>query len=168
VSGTGVSPPTNPYITPSQFRVDFPSFADTTQFPDAQVQRFLDLSGVMIDTSLWGSFSTMGMELITAHFLTMQGYFLAINAGMPFPAGMAMGIPTSKSVSKVSVGKDIASFMVDGGGPWNYTIYGQQFMWWAMLVGTGGYEVLMDTYTPYGGEGTVATWARGVFETWGS
>lgn len=163
-----IIPQTNPYVSPSQFRADFPSFADTTKFPDAQIQRFLDLSGCMINTDRWGCFSTMGMELITAHFLTMQGYFLAINQGMPYPAGMALGIPTSKSVSKVSVGKDIASFMIEGGGPWNYTVYGQQYLWWVTLVGTGGYEVLMDTYTPSGLEGTVQTYARGVFEAWGT
>jgi hypothetical protein len=121
----------------------------------------------MINTCRWGCLATMGMELITAHFLTMQGYFLALNKGMTYPAGMAMGIPTSKSVSKVSVGSDIASFMMEGGGPWNYTIYGQQYLWWADLAGTGGYEVLMDTYPGYSA-GVVNTWARGVFETWGS
>jgi hypothetical protein len=161
-------PQTNPYVTVGQFRTDFPAFGDTVKFPDAQIQRFLDVSGCMINACRWGCLSTMGMELITAHFLTMQSYFLYRSQGMPFPAGMAMGIPTSKSVSKVSVGSDIASFMMEGWGPWNYTIYGQQYAYWAMLVGTGGYEVLMDTTPGVDLSGTVNTWARGVFLAWGS
>lgn len=160
-------PQTNQYVTAAQFRTDFPAFANVSQFPDAQVQRFLDVSGCLINLNRWGCLATMGMELITAHFLTLQSYFIAKNAGMPYPPGMATGIPTSKSVSKVSVGSDISSFMVDGGGPWNYTVYGQQYLWWAMLVGTGGYETLMLSY-PGQETGTVMTWARGVFETWGS
>lgn len=161
-------PQTNPYVTPDQFRVDFPVFADATKFPDAQIQRFLDVSGCLINVTRWGCLATMGMELITAHFLTLQSYFIARSQGLPYAAGMAMGLPTSKSVSKVSVGSDISSFMIEGGGPWNYTIYGQQYLWWASLVGTGGYETLMLSTPWVDQSGTVLTWARGVFETWGS
>lgn len=155
-------PQTNPYVTVEQFRTDFPAFEDPEKYPDAQIQRFLDVSACMINISRWGCMSTLGMELITAHFLTLQTYFLARRSMV----GMATGIPTSKSVSKVSVGSDISSFMIEGGGPWNYTIFGQQYLWWASLVGTGGYETLM--LSSPAANGTVLTWARGVFEVWGS
>lgn len=165
-----VRPPTNPYVTPDQFRLDMPAFEDATNYPDPTVQYFLDISGVMINVNRWGQMSVMGMELITAHFLTLQRYaFLKAGGGAGAAAGVpgiAGGLMSSKSVSKVSVSYDQSSTAIEGGGPWNYTVYGQQFLWWASLAGTGGYETLAVAND--GQVGIVHTWARGVMLGWGS
>jgi Protein of unknown function (DUF4054) len=163
-----VRPPTNPYVTPDQFRIDKPAFADATTYPDGTVQYFLDLSGVMINPSRWGQMTVEGMELITAHFLTLQRYaFLKAGGGAGAAAGvpgLSGGLVSSKSVSKVSVSYDQSSTAIEGGGPWNYTVFGQQFLQWAMMAGTGGYETL--AVASDGMVGTVHTWARGVMIGW--
>jgi hypothetical protein len=164
-----VRPPANPYITPDQFRLDMPVFEDPTIYPDPTVQYFLDVSGVMINEKRWGQMTVMGMELVTAHFLTLQRYAFLKAGGNVGGAGgvpaLAGGLMSSKSVSKVSVSYDQSSTSVEGGGPWNYTVFGQQFLWWASLAGTGGYETL--TVSSDGMVGIVHTWARGVMIGWG-
>ena len=158
--------PTSTVSDPPTFRSHFPPFADTTVYPDATVQFFIDTSTIMCSPLVWGQMQQMGVELMTAHFLTMQQWIAngAAAGGVP---GMQTGVASSKGVSKVSVGYDQSIGMMEGWGPWNYTIYGRQYAWYAQLMGTGGYETLGvgmgDALA-----GTVWTWARGVMLAWGS
>jgi hypothetical protein len=158
--------PTSTVTDPPTFRLHFPAFADTTRYPDPTVQFFIDMATVMCSPGVWCNLQQMGVELMTAHFLAMQQYAMQGGTGPGMVPGMASGVRTSKSVSKVSVGYDASVTAMEGWGPWNYTIYGQQYAWYAQLVGTGGFEML-----GFGNElmaGLVWTWARGVMMTWGS
>ena len=157
--------PTSTVSDPPTFRSHFTAFADTTIYPDVTVQFFIDMASVMCSPLVWGQMQQMGVELMTAHFLTMQRYTMSGGAGgVP---GMASGIVTSKSVSKVSVGYDASLTGMEGWGPWNYTLYGQQYAWYAQLMGTGGYETLAVGVSNTMA-GIVWTFARGVMNTWGS
>ena len=158
--------PTSTVTNPATFRAHFPAFADTSKYPDVQVQFQIDVCTVMCDPRVWQQLQQMGVELMTAHFLAMQQYMAqgGVAGGVP---GMATGLRSSKSVSKVSVGYDQGLTGMEGWGPWNYTVYGQQYAWYAQLAGTGGYETLALSNSD-ALVGTVWTWARGVMMTWGS
>ncbi len=158
--------PTSTVTDPPTFRLHFPEFADTTTYPDAQVQFYIDIASVCLNPYRWGSLLQPGVELMTAHMLALSMYaFLGGQAGgVP---GLAKGLMTNKSVSRVSVGYDVNVTAMEGAGPWNYTIYGQRFYWLMRMVGIGGYEVLSDwAYSEL--SGVVLTWSHGVMMRWGS
>jgi len=95
--------------------------------------------------------------------LAMQKYAMRTTSGIPG----APAVIASKSVSKVSISYDPSLSAMEGGGPWNLTFYGQQYLWYVQLVGTGGFEVLSYGY----GEamvGVVNTWQVGVQRAFGS
>jgi hypothetical protein len=108
----------------------------------------------------------VGVELMTAHMLALSQYAM-LGGGAGGVPGMAKGLLTSKSVSRVSVGYDVNITGVEGGGPWNYTMYGQRFYWMMRIIGIGGYEVLGDSAVD-NLSGLVLTWSRGVMMRWGS
>jgi hypothetical protein len=159
--------PTSTVSDPPTFRLHFPPFADTTTYPDPQVQFFIDMASVMCDPRIWCQLQQMGVEFLTAHFLTMQQYTMrggASGTGGGVP-GMSTGIASSKSVSRVSVSYDQSLGSMEGWGPFNYTIYGRQYAWWAQMAGTGGYETLAVGEAMVG---IVWTYARGVLLAMGS
>ena len=158
--------PTSTVTTPAIFRSHFPEFGDETIYPDPQVQFNIDAATLMCDPRVWCQLQQMGVELLTAHMLTLSRYAMAGGSGGAGVPGMSTGVVTSKSVSKVSVGRDQGLTGMEGWGPFNYTIYGQRYAWYAQLAGTGGFEVLALS-TP-GLAGTVWTWAQGVMMAWGS
>lgn len=157
-----VTVPTSDVTDPATFRLHFPAFANTTSYPDAQVQFWIDVSTVMCGPNWPPVTRQMGVELLTAHFLSLGSM-----AQSGKPPGRAGGVMDSKSVSKVSLGYDVNVTAMEGWGPFNYTIYGQQYAWLANLVGTGGIEMLSLGYGA-GMAGIVWTWARGVLLAWGS
>jgi hypothetical protein len=157
--------PTSTVTNPATFRLHFPEFANTTVYPDAQVQFYIDTSTLMCDPRVWHQLQQMGVELMTAHMLAMSQYASQGGSGAGVP-GMRTGMMTSKSVSKVSVSYDQGNTAMEGWGPWNYTTYGQRYAWLAQLAGTGGYETL--ALSNYEQAGLVWTWARGVMLSMGS
>jgi hypothetical protein len=158
--------PTSTVSTPPIFRGHFPEFGDTDTYPDTQVQFYLDVSSVSLPVYRWGSMLQVGVELMTAHMLALSQYAM-LGGGAGGVPGMAKGLLTSKSVSRVSVGYDVNITGVEGGGPWNYTMYGQRFYWMMRIIGIGGYEVLGDSAVD-NLSGLVLTWSRGVMMRWGS
>jgi hypothetical protein len=156
--------PTSMITDPATFRAAFPEFTDATIYPDQQVQTYLDI-GTALAGPRWGSLRQTGAHLVSAHMLALSRH-AALRAGASGGAapGINTGLLTSKSVSKVSVGYDTSGTGIDGGGPWNYTSYGTQYLWLMKLLGTGGYETL--ALGNPGMAGTVNTWARGVQSGW--
>lgn len=113
--------------TVSKFRTDFPQFADTTKYPDAQVQFRLNLADVLMSESLYGA--TMFpyiVELYVAHYMALfaqdQRSTAAGGSG-----GNASGVQSSKSVDKVSVSYDNSMTLNPDAGFWNNTRYGAEF-----------------------------------------
>jgi hypothetical protein len=176
----GTPPP--PYLPPTcdcsdipTFRGHFPEFADTTNYPDTMVQFFLDLGGVMCRATRWCELRQLGCELVCAHFLALRQYALlksmpqgitGVSIATAVP-GLNTGIPQSKSVSKVSVSMNLDLTKMEGAGPWNLTVYGQQYYWWLQIIGAPPTEMLAVGYG-IGMEGMVNTWARGVMWAMGS
>ena len=160
--------PTSTITDPPTFRSHFPEFGDDTVYPDARVQLFIDTGSVMLNPYRWGSYMTLGVELFTGHMLALGQYaaLRAAGGGAGAVPGISSGLMTNKSVSKVSVGYDVSVTAMEGAGPWNYTIYGQQLYWWMQVVGTGGVEMLALTYSGAVCDGAMLGWAVGAMGVW--
>lgn len=134
--------PKNPDLpTVSKFRTDFPQFADTTKYPDAQIQFRLNLADVMMNESLYGpAMYPYIVELYVAHYMTLfaQDQRSAAAGGS---GGNASGVQSSKSVDKVSVSYDNSMTLNPDAGFWNNTRYGAEFYQIATMFGAGGRQL---------------------------
>lgn len=122
------------------FRADFPEFADTTKYPDAQVNFQIDLAVIRLPECRWGDLLNYGIELFTAHNLALfrkNQIDVAIGA---VPGAMS-GPITAKAVDKVSYSQDAALVGLTDGGYWNATSYGVQFLQLARQIGAGGIQL---------------------------
>jgi hypothetical protein len=159
--------PTSDVLDVATFRAHRPEFADATLYPDVVVQLYIDNGSIMALQYLWGGMRQMGVELFTCHMLALQQYAMKGSTGGVGIPGFGVGVPSSKSVSKVSVSYDTTLSSIEGGGPWNLTMYGQMWLWYVQLIGTGGFEVLGLAYSG-AMVGEVNTWQRGVQMSFGS
>jgi hypothetical protein len=165
--GTIIPPvgiPTSTVTNPATFRAHFPVFASATTYPDVAVQAFIDVGSIMLSASRWCELQQMGVELFTAHMLSMQQYSMQGSAaGVP---GAPRGLMTNKAVSKVSVGYDYAMTGTEGWGIFNSTSYGQQLIFFWSLVGAGPYEALQDVTVS--SMGLMWGWSTSLLFRWGS
>jgi len=123
-------------VTRSQFRVDFPAFADETVYPDSILLFWLAISTSLVNAERWADLTDMGVELMTAHQVRIGTANIQAgnNGGSP---GAMTGIVTSQSVGDVSVSRDIGSVTLTDGGFWNLTTYGVRFLQLARMFGAG-------------------------------
>lgn len=112
-------------LTPDQFRMLFPAFADDTTYPDAMIQTWLNMCP--IDPCVWGSVYQLGMGLWVGHEMTKFGP----NGLASLPGQTGVGIVNNKSVDSVSIGYDTQMGADPEAGQYNMTLYGRQF--WSML-----------------------------------
>jgi polyisoprenoid-binding protein YceI len=127
-------------MTPATLRSTFPEFASTTDYPDAQVQIWIDMAGTMLSVDRWDTMIDMGTMLFTAHYLTIgsQDQKSAAAGGAP---GKVSGPMTSKAVDKVSASYDTSVTTYQDAGFWNMTSYGIRFWQMARMVGAGGIQL---------------------------
>ena len=99
----------------SQFRQDFPEFADVTQYPNSAVDLWLSLGIKTLPADRWCDYLDVGLELFTAHNLALAAgnQLAAAVGGAP---GQVKGPLTSKSVDKVSAGYDTGAITLQDGG----------------------------------------------------
>ena len=117
-----------------QFREDFPEFGDDEKYPDSMVTFWSGIAEARLNQARWENLYTHGLELATAHYLTLA----AENAVMP---GSAPGLAASESAGDVSVSYDTSAISIAGAGHWNQTVYGRQFMELSLMAGTGGVQL---------------------------
>lgn len=124
----------------TQFRTDFPEFADTTAYPDATVNLWLGVAQTTLPADRWGALLDLGTELFIAHHLAIGAgnKKAAAAGGIPGAAG---GVIASKSVDKVSVSYDTTAGTIEGGDFWNRTTYGIEFLRYARMMGAGGIQL---------------------------
>jgi hypothetical protein len=127
-------------VTAAQFRQDFPEFAETARYPDAQVAFWLSLADSQLSEQRWGSLHERGVELYAAHHLVVSARQTetAAKGGAP---GAVSGPATAKAVDKVSASYDTGAVTLDQGAFWNMSVYGIQFLWWARMMGAGGIQL---------------------------
>lgn len=127
-------------MTPADFRQQFPEFACTTDFPDAQVEFWLGVAGAMLNAERWADLLDLGLCLFTAHHLaTGQREMNAAAVGGAL--GAVTGPTASKSVDKVSVSYTTNALTFENAGFWNASLYGIRLMTFARYVGAGGVQL---------------------------
>ena len=117
------------------FRIHFPEFANETVYPDSAIGFWSDFAEKILDSTRWGQFRAMGLELYTAHMLSINA---GNQSGNP---GQRVGVIASKSVGDISVSMDISAVTVQNGGHWNISNYGTRFKQIANLVGMGAVQL---------------------------
>jgi hypothetical protein len=126
-------------LDPSQFRQDFPEFADATVYPDPVLSFWLGIAAVSLPECRWGAWWSLGQELFTAHNLVLAAQSQE-DASLGITPGEVDGPATAKSVDKVSVSKDASAVTLEDGGFWNMTRYGIQLLQFARMAGAGGMQ----------------------------
>ncbi|MDE2403054.1 MAG: DUF4054 domain-containing protein [Burkholderiales bacterium] len=122
------------------FRQQFAEFADVQKYPDAVVNFWLDVVTRMLNADRWSDLFDIGLALALAHHLVLATKNEASSLAGKSP-GATQGVVTSKSVDTVSVNYDVSQVMHEGGGFWNLTSYGIQFLGMARMVGAGGVQL---------------------------
>lgn len=127
-------------LTPTQFRSDFPEFANTAVYPDALVQTWLTVAASLVNGSRWMELTNVGIELVTAHHLvlSMRDQTAASVGGVP---GIMTGPTSAKSVDKVSTSYDTGAAALDGAGFWSLSSYGIRYLSLARMMGAGGMQI---------------------------
>jgi len=134
-------------LTPQQFRADFPEFVSTQSFPNSMVQFYIALSNQMLNVDRFLDSFVYAQELFVAHTCTIEARALKEASGGGIPGTMVAGIPTSKSVDKVSVSYDVSSIMDAAAGHWNMSVYGIR-LWQLMGLFGAGPVVVGQGYAP--------------------
>jgi hypothetical protein len=127
-------------VTIAQFRAAFPEFASTANYPDAQVQFWLDVAAKLLNVDRWYDLFDQGAMLFSAHHLVIarRDQLAGSSGGMP---GAIQGAVASKSVDKVSVSYQNDSSLYQDAGFWNLTSYGLQYWNLVRMVGAGGIQL---------------------------
>lgn len=140
---TGANPP----FQIEDFIEVYPQFGENEEgiwnVPLVVIEMHLDRANACIKKSRWHKQWKMGMCLYIAHYCTLylQGIMDANNSVQSIAqAGTAQGIDTSISVDGVSISTDysVMNTSTDTWTGWGSTIYGQQLMALAKLMGKGG------------------------------
>jgi hypothetical protein len=127
-------------LTPTQFRTDFPEFANTAIYPDSMVQAWLTVAASLVNATRWAELANIGMELVTAHHLVLgaRDQNSAAVGGVP---GLMTGPTSAKSVDKVSTSYDTGAASLDGAGFWSLSSYGIRYLTLARMFGAGGLQI---------------------------
>ena len=121
------------------FRVVNPQFADLILFPPEAVSYWLARAAARLDPFRWAELLPEGTVLFVAHNLALGRMAAAGGAGGG--AGGGGGVVSSKSVGGVSVAYNTEIGSIEGGGAYNLTPYGRQFLALARLVGMGAIQL---------------------------
>ena len=137
-------------IDVTQFRSNYPEFANTDKFPDQVINYWIGIAYQMLSADRWGEQLDFAASLYVAHNVVIEARaVLTSNAGgLP---GEATGPKSSKSVDKVSVSYDVGIASEQGGGHWNLTIYGTRLYRLIKLFGAGPLQVGIGAIPPYSG-----------------
>ena len=119
--------------TVSDFRRDFPQFADPA--------KYLNLADELLSENVTGKkLFPYFAELFVAHYMTL---WAADSRAMLVggPGGSTNGVQSSKSVDKVSVSYDTSATLNPDAGFWNNTRYGAEFYQLITMFGAGGRQL---------------------------
>lgn len=127
------------------FRVAYPPFADSQQYPDARISYWLDFSAIMVSGRRWqrSGLQDYGQGLLTAHYLMTMERYDSATGSYSLPTGGGSGAATSQSQSADGVswseGYDASAYA--GDGQLGTTAYGRQFLDLRALIGAGGMQL---------------------------
>lgn len=117
-------------MTPSEFKVLFPAFADEDE---GRIAIVIASAKPYFDVARWGAFYSDGLGNWTAHKIALANALAGQGSGSKT---LSSDIIT-KSVGDVSVGRDSALLNMSAKNPFMRTIYGQEYSRLARQVGMG-------------------------------
>ena len=127
-------------ITPANFRVNFPEFANVVTYPDSMISFWLTVAYKQLRACIWQDELDLGVQLFVAHNCVLEAQAIkAANSGQV--PGTIVGPANSKSVDKVSVSYDTGAGTVPGWGNWNMSTFGTRFKYYVDMYGAGGIQV---------------------------
>lgn len=124
----------------TQFRTDFPEFADAVRFPNGTITFWSGLGEKLNSQDRFGDMWVQAVELFTAHNLVLSAPSRQAAATGGLPGGNA-GPVASKAVGSVNVSYDTSGAMEANAGHWNQTTYGRQYIHLIRLIGQGCYQL---------------------------
>jgi hypothetical protein len=136
--GSGGSAP--PALTPSQFVIDFPEFANSTTFPPTSISFWIMAGSLLLNRQRFGSSYTLALELFVAHNVAIEALNVVGASGGGIP-GLARGVVSSESGVDLSVSYDTGIASVADAGQWNLTNYGTRLKWLINMFGAGPIQV---------------------------
>lgn len=118
------------------FRVSFPEFANSTTYPDSQIDFWYGIGESLLNETRWGDRLDYGLNLFVAHHLVM-----AVRNQASSAPGQSEGLVGSQSAGPLTVSFDTTAVREEGAGFYNLTSYGTLFWKMAKIVGIGGAHV---------------------------
>lgn len=127
-------------VTLGGFRAQLAAFADSTTFPDADVEFYLRIANGTVNADRWGDLYASGVCLLVAHYITLAAVNNHTNE-MGGIGGLRAGPIASESGDKVSVSFATNAVTDPKAGDFNATTWGRQYWNLAMLMGAGPLQV---------------------------
>jgi hypothetical protein len=127
-------------MTLSTFRSTYPEFSNTSSYPDAMVNVYLNLSSKVVSEDRWGDCYDLGVGLFIAHNLVLAKSNVDASTAGSLP-GQTSGPTASKAVGSVSVSYDTNNGSELSAGHWNLTSYGKQYIRYAKMFGAGAVQL---------------------------
>ena len=130
-----------PAVTIAQFRIDFPEFADSKQYPDSAITYWLAVATLLLNPCrIPPEIIILAAELYIAHNILLEAMDTqtALAGGWP---GVNKGVVNSETPGEVTVSYDTAPSVEPDAGHWNLTRYGTRFIRLARMAGAGPVQV---------------------------
>jgi hypothetical protein len=138
-------------ITVASFRVDFPEFGSTADYPSSGINYYLALSGLLLNRRRFGRPGTtvtnppnnmydMAQELFVAHHVSLEAVAQRAAAAGKVP-GTVTGPLSGGSTGPISVSYDTGAVINLEAGHWNSTVYGLRFRELVKMFGAGPVQI---------------------------
>lgn len=138
-------------ITVSSFRVDFPEFRSSADYPSSLISYYLALSGLLLNQRRFGlpgatvtnppnNMYDMAQELFVAHHVVLEARAqrAALKGAVP---GQTTGPVSGKSTGPISISYSPGDSVELDAGHWNDSEYGKRFYRLVRLFGAGGLQL---------------------------
>jgi hypothetical protein len=120
-------------MTLGEFRQLYPEFASEL---DTRIQYYLDEASYFMETCRWSHWYEKGLGLYAAHQIALANSLSNGTAAIDEAGGF-----TSKRVGDIALAKDGSFFNKQADNPFMRTVYGQQWVYYQKLAGSGAVAV---------------------------
>lgn len=138
----------NPPFAVADFVAQYPQFGPDAKgkylVPEIMLTMYVNLAHSYLKQARWKNTWQMAMGLFVAHFATIYLQSAAkpgAEADQVVASGAARGMIASESAGDLSVSYESIASDLDGWAAWKLTIFGQQLVTFAKIIGKGGMYV---------------------------
>lgn len=122
------------------FRLNFPEFASEARYPTSLITFWSTVAANFVNPCRWKSMTEVGLNLFTAHEITLEAQNAAVAALGGNPGGQS-GPTSSKAVGGSNTSYDTQQAAEQDAGWYNLTSYGKQFYRFSRLYGAGAIQL---------------------------